>query len=67
MIKNKLKVLRAERNLTQEEFAELFNVSRQTIVSIEKYKYNPSLELALKIARYFNMPLEKIFIYEEEE
>jgi len=66
MIKNKLKVLRAEHDLTQEEFAELFNVSRQTIVSIEKYKYNPSLELALKIARYFSMPLEKIFIYEEE-
>ncbi|MCP3428928.1 helix-turn-helix transcriptional regulator [Opacimonas viscosa] len=58
---NRLKVLRAERNWTQAELAERLDVSRQTIVAIEKGKYDPSLPLAFKAARLFGMPIESIF------
>ena len=58
---NRLKVLRAERNWTQAELAERLDVSRQTIVAIEKGKYDPSLPLAFKAARLFRMPIESIF------
>lgn len=66
-LKNNLEFLRKERDLSQEQFGKLMNVSRQTIISIEKGKYNPSLELAFKIAHYFKVKIEDIFIFEEED
>lgn len=66
-LKNNLEFLRKERDLSQEQFGKLMNVSRQTIISIEKGKYNPSLELAFKIARYFKVKIEDIFIFEGED
>jgi putative transcriptional regulator len=63
-MKNKLKVFRAMRNLRQEDLANEVSVSRQTIVAIETGKYDPSLDLAFKIARYFGIPIEEIFTYE---
>ena len=62
-MKNQLKVLRAMNNLTQENLAEKLNVTRQTILAIEKEKYDPSLELAFKIADTFNVKIEDIFQY----
>ncbi len=64
-MKNRIKVLRAMHNMTQEELAKKVGVTRQTIIAIESGKYNPSLELAFKIARVFNASIEDIFIYEE--
>lgn len=58
---NKLKVLRAERDWTQADLAEKLEVSRQTINAIEKNKYDPSLSLAFKVARLFDMKIEDIF------
>jgi putative transcriptional regulator len=60
-MKNILKVLRAEHDLSQAALAEKLNVSRQTINAIEKERYDPSLPLALKIGRLFNKPVEEIF------
>ena len=60
-MKNRLKVLRAERDWTQEELAKHLDVSRQTVNAIEKGKYDPSLPLAFKISRVFRMPIESIF------
>ena len=60
---NKIKVLRAEKNITQEELAERVGVTRQTIIAIEKGNYVPSLELAFKIAIYFNKGIEEVFCY----
>ncbi len=65
-MKNKIKVYRAMYDLTQEDLAKKLGVSRQTIISIEKGKYDPSIKLAFKIAKYFNVKIEDIFIYEEE-
>ena len=65
-MKNRLKVYRAKYNLTQEELAKKVGVTRQTIIAIEKGKYDPSLELAFKIARFFGVRIEDIFIYEGE-
>ena len=65
-MKNKLDEFRKQRDITQEELAEVLEVSRQTISSLEKGKYNPSIILAFKIARYFGVSIEDIFIYEEE-
>ncbi len=62
---NKIKVLRAIHDLTQEQLAEKLGVSRQTVLAIEANKYLPSLGLAFKIARLFAVPIEDIFIYEE--
>jgi putative transcriptional regulator len=59
----KLKVYRAIKDITQEELAHAIGVTRQTIISIEKGNYNPSLELAFKIATYFDAQVEEIFIY----
>ena len=59
---NKIKILRAERGITQEELAEAVNVTRQTIIAIEKNKYVPSLELAFRIARYFDKGIEEVFV-----
>jgi len=66
MAKNKLKVLRAMHDMTQEALAEKLQVSRQTVIAIENNKYNPSLDLAFKLARMFDMPIEEIFEYEED-
>lgn len=66
-MRNKLKVYRAMHDLTQEALAEELGVTRQTIIAIEKGKYDPSLELAFKIARLFKVKIEDIFIYEENE
>ena len=60
-MKNRLKVLRAERDWTQADLAARLDVSRQTIVAIEKGKYDPSLSLAFKTARLFAQPIESIF------
>ena len=64
-MKNRLKVLRAERNWSQQDLANELGVSRQTVNAIETGKYDPSLPLALKIARLFAQPVEQIFIAEE--
>ncbi|MFW9904963.1 MAG: helix-turn-helix transcriptional regulator [Candidatus Thorarchaeota archaeon] len=64
-MKNRLKVLRAENNWTQQDIAKQLNISRQTISAIEKNKYNPSLGLAFKIAHLFKCKIEDIFIFEE--
>ena len=65
-MKNRLEELRKQRGVTQEELAELLEVSRQTISSLENGRYNPSIVLAIKLARFFGMRVEEIFIYEEE-
>ncbi|HZK33065.1 MAG TPA: helix-turn-helix transcriptional regulator [Tissierellaceae bacterium] len=65
-MKNRLEKLRKERGIRQEELAEALEVSRQTIGSLENGRYNPSIILAFKIARYFGKSIEEIFIYEEE-
>lgn len=64
-MKNRIKVERAERAITQQELAEAVGVSRQTIVAIEKNRVLPSTPLALKIARYFAKPVEAIFMLED--
>ena len=61
-MQNRLRVLRAERNLTQAELAAMVNVTRQTIIAIESSKYDPSLSLAFAIARTFNQSIEDIFL-----
>lgn len=66
-MKNRLKVLRAERDWTQADLAEALDVSRQTINAIEKGKFDPSLPLAFKAARLFGLPIEAIFFDEEVE
>ena len=63
---NRLEELRKERGVTQEELAALLEVSRQTISSLEKGRYNPSILLAFKISRYFGQSIEDIFLYEED-
>lgn len=65
-MKNRLEELRKARGLRQEELADTLEVSRQTIGSLENGRYNPSILLAFKIARYFGKSIEDIFIYEEE-
>ena len=65
-MKNRLEELRKQRGLRQEELAAALEVSRQTIGSLENGRYNPSILLAFKIARYFDVSIEEIFIYEEE-
>lgn len=66
-MKNRLEEIRKERGIKQEELAKILEVSRQTIGSLENGRYNPSITLAFKIARYFNMTIEEIFIYEEDD
>lgn len=63
-MKNRLEELRKSRNLRQDELGFALGVSRQTVISIEKGKYNPSITLAFKIANYFGTSIEEIFIYE---
>jgi putative transcriptional regulator len=66
-MKNRLRVLRAERQWTQADLAERLNVSRQTINAIETEKYDPSLPLAFALAQIFNTPIEAIFSAEESK
>jgi putative transcriptional regulator len=66
-LKNRLEELRKQKNIKQEELADILEVSRQTIGSLENGRYNPSIILAFKIAKYFKMSIEEIFIYEEDE
>lgn len=66
-MKNNVKVYRAMHDLTQENLAEKVGVTRQTIHAIEKGKYDPSLELAFKLARLFGACIEDIFLYESRE
>lgn len=63
---NKIKEFRKENKITQDELAEAVGVTRQTIISLEAGKYNASLQLAFKIAKYFGTKIEEIFIYEED-
>ena len=65
-MKNKIKVLRAERDWTQADLAKQVGISRQAVISIEKYKYTPSLELAFQIAKAFGVDLTAVFNLEEE-
>ena len=65
-MKNRLEELRKNRGIKQEELASVLEVSRQTIGSLENGRYNPSILLAFKIANFFGMSIEKIFIYEED-
>lgn len=67
LMKNRLEEIRKSRGIKQEDLASALEVSRQTIGSLENGRYNPSIILAFKIARYFHMTIEDIFIYEEEE
>ena len=60
-MKNRLEALRKERGVRQEDLAQALGVSRQTVISLEKGKYNPSLALAFRLARYFALPIEEIF------
>lgn len=66
-MKNRLEEIRKKCGINQEELAAALEVSRQTIGSLENGRYNPSITLAFKIARYFDMSIEEIFIYEEEK
>ncbi len=65
-MKNRLEELRKRQGIGQETLADILQVSRQTISSLENGRYNPSILLAIKIARYFKLPVEEIFLYEEE-
>jgi len=66
IMKNRLKVLRAENNWTQEELAQRVGVSRQAINAIETGKYDPSLPLAIKLGKLFGKPVEEMFLPDEE-
>lgn len=66
-MKNRLEEIRKANGITQEELASILDVSRQTIGSLENGRYNPSIILAFKIAKYFGLTIEDIFIYEEGE
>ena len=65
-VKNRIEELRDQRGIRQEDFAREMGVSRQTISSLENGRYNPSIMLAYKIARYFGKAIEEVFLFEEE-
>ena len=65
-MKNRLEELRRQQGIGQETLADILQVSRQTISSLENGRYNPSILLAIKIAKHFRLPVEEIFLYEEE-
>ena len=67
IVKNRIEEIRKEKGIRQEEFAKSMGVSRQTISSLENGRYNPSIILAYKIAQYFGMTIEEVFIFEEED
>lgn len=66
-MKNRLEEIRKSKGITQEELANALEVSRQTVGSLENGRYNPSIILAFKIARFFEVSIEEVFIYEEDE
>ena len=66
-MKNRVQELRKQRHLSQSELADAVEVTRQTIISLENGKYNASLMLAHKIARYFDLTIEEVFLFEEDE
>ena len=66
-MRNRLEELRKVRGIKQEELAQILEVSRQTIGSLENGRYNPSILLAFKIARFFGLSIEEIFLYEEDD
>lgn len=66
-MKNRIEEIRKERGVRQEEFAKLMGVSRQTISSLENGRYNPSIILAYKIAKYFDLTIEEVFVFEVED
>lgn len=66
-MKNRLEEIRKAKGITQEELANALEVSRQTMGSLENGRYNPSIILAFKIARFFNVSIEEVFIYEEDQ
>ena len=66
-MKNRIQEFREKRQWRQKDLAEMLKVSRQTIISIESGRYNPSLELAFKIGQIFNEPIEKIFLFDYEQ
>ena len=65
-MQNRIQELRAQRRITQQELADAVSVTRQTIISLENGRYNASLILAHKIARYFDTTIEQVFLFEEE-
>ncbi len=65
-MKNRIESIRKQKGIRQEEFAKAMGVSRQTISSLENGRYNPSIMLAYKISKYFDMNIEEVFIFEEE-
>ena len=66
-MKNRIEEIRKARGVNQEELAKALGVSRQTISSLENVRYNPSIELAYKLSKYFGMTIEEVFIFEEAE
>ncbi len=66
-MKNRIEEIRKARDVNQEELAKALGVSRQTISSLENGRYNPSIELAYKLSKYFGMTIEEVFIFEEAE
>ena len=64
-MKNRIEEIRKAKNIRQEDFARALGVSRQTISSLETGRYNPSIQLAYKIARYFDLAIEDVFLFEE--
>ncbi|RHO17274.1 helix-turn-helix transcriptional regulator [Amedibacterium intestinale] len=66
-MKNRVKEFRKEKQMRQEDFAKILGVTRQTIIAIENNKYNPTLELAMKISRFFRVSVEDIFLLEDEK
>lgn len=66
-MRNRIQELRKERKITQSELADAVDVTRQTIISLENGKYNASLLLAYKIAKYFNVTIEEMFMFDEED
>ncbi|CAM2893470.1 transcriptional regulator [Streptococcus agalactiae LMG 14747] len=65
-MRTRIQELRKERRLSQADLAEAMDVTRQTIISLEKGRYNASLELAYKLAKYFGLSIEEVFIFDEE-
>ncbi len=66
-MKNRIEEIRRARGIRQEDFARAMGVSRQTISSLETGRYNPSIFLAYRIARFFGMTIEEVFLFEEQE
>ena len=65
-MKNRIEEIRKEKGIRQEDFAKALGVSRQTISSLETGRYNPSILLAYKIARYFELQIEEVFLFDDE-